>query len=145
MTDPAPRKIVVRPPRWYLVLSSGFSLACLAIGMFASHSIRPHNCRRIRRNLPTPRRMFCRNRGDGANAPLGTSQRHLVCGFNHRNEAIPLSEIASVRLKRAGSGLSRCWFLRQDGTLPIDTVRGTWPTADLLILARAMNANVQSL
>ena len=53
----------------------------------------------------------------------------------------PIRDIAAVRLYRIGNGLSRCTFVRGNGTV-FGTARGVWRTEDLLRMANEMGVRI---
>lgn len=132
--------MVIRPPRWFMALYGGLfvgSVLLVLISIFvgliafafpfgvvalASAAIALMS---ITRRLEL--------RGDRLIAVLITGEHDC-----------PVADIASMRLSPAGNGLSRCAFIRRDGSQAFGKARRAWPTAELLQLAERISVPVQS-
>jgi hypothetical protein len=135
--------MIVKPPLWYRALHAGLFIACLMVGVvavFAFHST-PAVTFGLMAFLLAATMLTIAVMSVTRSLELRGDRLYsvLITG----TQQVEVREIGSMRMSRLGNGMSRCGFVRHDGTAVFGKTRRAWPTSDLLKLADAMNVSVQ--
>ena len=135
--------MIIKPPLWYRALYVGLFIACLLGGVVAVFAFDRTTAITfglmaflLAATMLTIAVMSLTRslelRGDRLYSVLITG-----------TQQVEVSEIGSMWMSPLGNGLSRCGFVRHDGTAVFGKTRRAWPTSDLLKLAETMNISVQ--
>ena len=125
----------IRPPTWFRRLYLGSFVGCVAAGLLCLLAWHTGFGTAFGLMLWVCALMF-------GPIALVSSIRRLECS----GDTIVLvqltgrlhcaaQEIGSIRLVRWGNGMSRCFFVKRDGSFALGKAKGAWPTQELHELA----------
>jgi len=137
--------MIIRPPGWYLALYGSSFIACVLIGLIAVFALRSRTGFVFGGMFLLFAAVFLAISVASVTRRLELRDDRLYEVLVTGTNMVAVGEIGSMRLSLAGNGLSRCGFFRRDGSAAFGPARGTWPTADLLRLAKVINVPVQSI
>ena len=135
--------MIVKPPLWYRALYVGSFVACMLIGVvsvFAFDSTTAVAFGFMEFLLAVTMLSIAVM---SLTRSLELRGHRLYSVLITGTQQIEVNEIGSMRMSPSGNGMSRCVFVRHDGTAVFGKTRRGWPTVDLLRLAKAMNISVQ--
>jgi hypothetical protein len=136
--------MVVRMPLWFRALYVGVSAGCVLAASISTFAV--HTPFAVAFGLMT----FVCALALAPIALLSATRRLELRGdrlisvtLTGSTECL-VTDISSMRLAAFGNGLSRCTFIRRDGSSVFGKAARTWRTADLMRLAETINVPVQS-
>src|SRR6266550_939674 len=127
--------MIIRPPGWYRALYGGSFIACVLVGLVAVFVLRSTTGFVFGGMFLLLATVFLAIAVMSVTRRLELRDDRLYAVLITGTDMVAVSEIASMRLSRAGNGLSSCGFFRRDGTEAFGPTRRAWPTVDLVRLA----------